>query len=519
MEKNRYFGSYALNNTIRKVKEHYPECKVTFHEDEEKLVIIKFKPEDRKKYHLSEGVKTYTFLNGHLILSHNPMDPFKYDALDELIEKEEIKYDVMMERSSLEKIRRAVFSCEEFQKKANVSIGNQSESSMDVRLFLNGTERFYQVDLLDETVHLKKLEPCNLQNETVYSLSSLPSWLQFKILKTTHPGLLTSATEYISGMRDDKVSWSTPADAYAKPWRLPLYDKLGITALDVLLDIPDSRLVGKFSEVPMRHLILIDGSEYAYSEHPFTLMTYEQYESERDTILNGYKTGIMNVVRATGVSPKMAIEAMRIDGSGAGVVLCSPEQAIASIQMDKIKDPLNGIAQKLERQVKLNKITGGFSVSLRKPADSPVRHFLLNENGKNMKMDINSFTLEHPNPYTTMRGTVKQDIPDLTRFPMTQLFIQILDEELKKIAKSTEQKTYQFFMGLKGIGFTEREVKIEEQHRILMIFPFPNTNGSFQFFPYENALFIEGKENIEEDKQDRKRYEQAIELYQSVFGA
>ena len=52
-----------------------------------------------------------------------------------------------------------------------------------------------------------------------------------------------------------------------------------------------------------------------------------------------------------------------------------------------------------------------------------------------------------------------------------------------------------------------------------MIFPFPNTNGSFQFFPYENALFIEGKENIEEDKQDRKRYEQAIELYQSVFGA
>lgn len=517
MEKNRYFGSYALNNTIRKVKEHYPECKVTFHEDEEKLVIIKFKPEDRKKYHLSEGVKTYTFLNGHLILSHNPMDPFKYDALDELIEKEEIKYDVMMERSSLEKIRRAVFSCEEFQKKANVSIGNQSESSMDVRLFLNGTERFYQVDLLDETVHLKKLEPCNLQNETVYFLSSLPSWLQFKILKTTHPGLLTSATEYISGMRDDKVSWSTPADAYAKPWRLPLYDKLGITALDVLLDIPDSRLVGKFSEVPMRHLILIDGSEYAYSEHPFTLMTYEQYESERDTILNGYKTGIMNVVRATGVSPKMAIEAMRIDGSGAGVVLCSPEQAIASIQMDKIKDPLNGIAQKLERQVKLNKMTGAFSVALRKPADSPVRRFNINENGRNMKLDIDSLTLELSDVYTTVRGMIKTEVANMERFPLTKLFIKYLKEELKKIRESEEQKTYRFYMGLRELGFLEREIKIGEQSRILVIFPFPNTNGSLQFFPYENALFVEAKEKVEEDKEDRKRFERAIELYQSVF--
>ena len=72
-------------------------------------------------------------------------------------------------------------------------------------------------------------------------------------------------------------------------------------------------------------------------------------------------------------------------------------------------------------------------------------------------------------------------------------------------------------MGLRELGFLEREIKIGEQSRILVIFPFPNTNGSLQFFPYENALFVEAKEKVEEDKEDRKRFERAIELYQSVF--
>ena len=45
----RYFGSYSLQNTIRKVKEFYPECKIQFKEDVEgKQVTFKFSSEDRK---------------------------------------------------------------------------------------------------------------------------------------------------------------------------------------------------------------------------------------------------------------------------------------------------------------------------------------------------------------------------------------------------------------------------------------------------------------------------------------
>ena len=376
----RYFGSYSLQNTIRKVKEFYPECKIQFKEDVEgKQVTFKFSSEDRKKYGLSEAIRTYTFLNGHLILSNGCVDPFKYDKLDDLIETSELDYDVARKKESVEKIAAALSSCQDFHDTAYVKMGNQTSSGKyDIKLTLNDIERAYQMDTIAGEVHLKKLDPnIELKNEIEYKLSELPSSIKYKILKTTHPGLLTVATEYISGMRENKNGWKSAADAYVKSWRKDIYEKIGIRPFEVLADVSESRLVGKFANNPMRHLVLINGMEYAYRENPLEVVPYEEYRMERNQILNSYKRDVM---------------------------------------IDKIN-----------RTIRLHNHDGRFLASLRKTKKyDDIRRIDINENGNITRIDIDFLLLSVSKPYIMSIGHKREEYTELNRLPLTELFIETL---------------------------------------------------------------------------------------------
>ena len=61
-------------------------------------VVARVTTEDRKEYKLSEENKQYSFVNDHLILNNGPINPFKYDKLDALIEETELKTDVFYKR-------------------------------------------------------------------------------------------------------------------------------------------------------------------------------------------------------------------------------------------------------------------------------------------------------------------------------------------------------------------------------------------------------------------------------------
>ena len=281
----KYFGNYCLQNTVRTVKKTFPECKIRCFEDgAEKKVVVLFSPDNRKKYNISENVKTYRFLNKHLILTNGPMDPFKYDNLDALIEETELEYEINQKRTFIEKTKAALDSCLQFHDLAKVIIGNYVNGSFDIRLTLNGIERTYHIDNETTNVHMEKLDPeTELTGAKEFQLSKLPPNVQYKILKTTHPGLLTAATEYISGIRDGKESWRNAADAYTAEWKRKYYMQFGIDAFDVLIDIPENILVGEYSTRQIRKLFLLDGSKFIYIKNPLQVIPYARAHTKGDT--------------------------------------------------------------------------------------------------------------------------------------------------------------------------------------------------------------------------------------------
>lgn len=519
MEK-RYFGSFSLQNTIRKVKENYPECKVIFKEDEEKTVTFKFTPEDRKKYGLSESIRSYQFLNGHLILSNGAIDPFKYDKLDALIEKSELDYDVYKQKSSAEKTQKALQSCQDFHDQAVVSIGNNDGRSFDVKLVLNNVVRIYHVDGNSADVHLKKIDiDTVLSNEKEYQLSMLPANIKFKILKTTHPGLLTVATEYISGIRNDKNAWKSAVDAYVKPWKKETYERLGISPFDVLADVSESRVVGKFADRPMRRLVLIDGSEYAYSENPLEVIPYEMYEKERDSILNTYKMNVMAVCKETGVIPVRAIELMNMyTGKPGPVVLCSPEEAIRSIRMERLREPLSGVIQKINRTVKLHNTECGFLASLRKSKNyDDIRRIDINENGNITRVDVDIMSLTVSKPYIMGVGHKRVEFTNLKYFPLTESFISVLKSEIEKMKDRPEYKTYLFTKEMQELKFTEGPISAADDCCVYKIFNFPDARHFIWIDPYNGTIGANKLVEIKNDARLSKMLEKAGQVFEKIF--
>ena len=483
----RYFGSFSLQNTIRKVKENYPECKIQFKEDVEgKQVTFRFTAEDRKKYGLSEAIRTYTFLNGHLILSNGSVDPFKYDKLDDLIETSELEYDIARRRDSVEKIEAALYSCQEFHDTANVKIGNQTGSGKcDIKLVLNETERAYQMDTIAGDIHLKKLDPnIELKNEMEYKLSELPSSIKYKILKTTHPGLLTVATEYISGLRDNKKNWKSAADAYVKSYRKDTYERIGISPFEVLADVSESRLVGKFAENPMRHLVLTNGMEYAYRENPLELIPYEEYRLERNQILNSYKRDVMRVCKETGVIAPKAIELMNMyTGKLGPVIFCEADKAICSIRMERLGEPLLGVINKINRAMKLYSHESGFLASLRKAKNyDDVRRIDINENGNITRVDVDILSLSVSNPYIMSIGHKKTEYTELNRFPLTKSFIETLKNEVEKMKEKPEYKAYKFTKELEKYGFSEGIIECDDEWNIYKYYYFPDLKSKYNLY-------------------------------------
>lgn len=518
----RYFGSFSLQNTIRKVKEAYPECQIQFKEDMEgKQVTFRFSTEDRKRYGLSEAIRTYIFLNGHLILSNGSIDPFKYDKLDDLIETSELEYDIEKNRRSVEKIAAALNSCQEFHDTAVVKIGNQTESGKcDIKLILNDVERVYQMDMLTDDVHLKKLDPeTELKNEKEYRLSELPSTMKYKILKTTHPGLLTVATEYISGMRKNKSDWKSAADAYTKSWRKDTYEKMGISPFEVLADVSESRLVGKFADNPMRHLVLANGMEYAYSENPLEVISYDEYRKERTQILNSYKRDIMRVCKETGVIAPKAIELMNIyTGKVGPVVLCKADKAICTIKMERLAEPLSGVINKINRAVKLHSHDGGFLASLRKAKNyDDIRRIDINENGNITRIDVDILSLSVSNPYVMSIGHRKEEYTDLSRLPLTESFIETLKAEVEKMEENPEHKTYKFTKALEKYGFCEGQIENDDEWNVYKSYYFPDKKHLLWIDPYKNLIGAYNLDEIRGNTEMSAFLDDACQIFNDIF--
>lgn len=458
--KKPYFGSIPLKITVHTVKSNFPDCKVFYGEDTNgKFINFKFTTEDRKEYKLSEENKKYWFVNGHLILNNGPINPFKYDKLDALIEETELKTDVNYKRECFGKIMKALDSCLNFHETTNVEVGNFIDNNnFDIKFTLNGDLRAYRIgDNLD--IHLQKIDVnTELKDSQIIKLKDLPNYIQFRILKTTHPGLLTDATKFISGFeKNEEVE--TVTDFYVKTWRKSIYKEMGIDAFDVLSDTTDSILVGDFVNNPMRHLVLFDGKEFAYSEKPLAIIPYEEYLEKRNEILNNYKRDVMRVCKETGILPQKAIEKLNVyENKNANCFIFNDvDNVILEIKEEILKDPFLNVVEKVNRFINLNNTYDGFKANIRKLKDSTIRKIDVNENGMTCKIDIDLKNLLVSDPYTQISGIRKEKITN-KKATLTKLFIEKLTEEFEKLKNTVEYKTYLFGLNLAELGFNNENI-------------------------------------------------------------
>ena len=458
--KKIYFGSIPLKITVHTVKDNFPDCKVFYSETPDgKFVNFKFTTEDRKEYKLSEENKQYSFVNDHLILNNGPINPFKYDKLDALIEETELKTDVNYKRECFVKIMKALESCINFHETTDVEVGNFIDNNnFDIKFTLNGDLRTYHIgDNLD--IHLQKIDVnTELKDSQILKLKDLPNYIQFRILKTTHPGLLTDATKFISGFEKNEEVKSV-TDFYVKTWRKSIYKEMGIDAFDVLSDTTDSILVGDFVNSPMRHLVLFDGKEFAYSEKPLAIIPYDEYLEKRNEILNNYKRDVMKVCKETGILPQKAIEKLNVyENKNANCfIFNNVDNVILEIKEEILKDPFFNVVEKVNRFINLNNTYDGFKANIRKLKDNTIRKIDINENGFICKVDIDLENLLVSNPYVQISGIRKENV-NSKKIPLTNLFVDKLKTEFEKLKETVEYKTFLFGINLKKLGFDKENV-------------------------------------------------------------
>ena len=497
--KKLYFGSIPLKITVHTVKEHFPDCKIFYSETPDgKFINFKFTTEDRKEYKLSEENKQYSFVNNHLILNNGPINPFKYDKLDALIEETELKTDVFYKRECFGKIMKALDSCQQFKNTAEIEVGNFiDKNNFDIKFILNEQKRAYHVGDNDD-VHLQKIDPeTELKNSQTIRLKELPNNIQFKILKTTHPGLLTEATKFISGFEKDE-NLESVTDLYVKTWRKPIYKQMGIDAFDVLSDTTDSILVGDFVNNPMRHLVLFDGKEFAYSEKPLAIIPYEEYLEKRNEILNNYKRDVMRVCKETGILPQKAIEKLNVyENKNANCFIFDDvDNVILEIKEEILKDPFLNVVEKVNRFINLNNTYDGFKANIRKLKENTIRKIDVNENGMTCKIDIDLENLLVSDPYIQISGIRREKFTN-KKATLTKLFIEKLTEEFEKLKNTVEYKTYLFGLNLAELGFNnENIIKDKDIKKV-----FYRNNESIIINPYKGEIEI----NIINDQEKIKK--------------
>lgn len=497
--KKLYFGSIPLKITVHTVKENFPDCKVFYSETPDgKFVNFKFTTEDRKEYKLSEENKQYSFVNDHLILNNGPINPFKYDKLDALIEETELKTDVFYKRECFGKIMKALDSCQQFKNTAEIEVGNFiDKNNFDIKFILNEQKRAYHVGDNDD-VHLQKIDPeTELKNSQTIRLKELPNNVQFKILKTTHPGLLTEATKFISEFEKDE-NLESVTDLYVKTWRKTIYKQMGIDAFDVLSDTTDSILVGDFVNNPMRHLVLFDGKEFAYSEKPLAIIPYEEYLEKRNEFLNNYKRDVMRVCKETGILPQKAIEKLNVyENKNANCfIFDNVDNVILEIKEEILKDPFLNVVEKVNRFINLNNTYDGFKANIRKLKENTIRKIDVNENGMTCKIDIDLENLLVSDPYIQISGIRRKKFTN-KKATLTKLFIEKLTEEFEKLKNTVEYKTYLFGLNLAELGFNnENIIKDKDIKKV-----FYRNNESIIINPYKGEIEI----NIINDQEKIKK--------------
>lgn len=503
--KKLYFGSIPLKITVHTVKENFPDCKVFYSETPDgKFVNFKFTTEDRKEYKLSEENKQYSFVNDHLILNNGPINPFKYDKLDALIEETELKTDVFYKRECFGKIMKALESCQEFKNTTEIEVGNFiDKNNFDIKLILNDQKKAYHVGDNDD-VHLQKIDPeTELKNSQIIRLKELPNNIQFKILKTTHPGLLTEATKFISGFEKDE-NLESVTDLYVKTWRKTIYKQMGIDAFDVLSDTTDSILVGDFVNNPMRHLVLFDGKEFAYSEKPLGIIPYGEYLEKRNEILNNYKKDVMKVCKETGILPQKAIERLNVyENKNANCFIFNDvDNVILEIKEEILKDPFLNVVEKVNRFINLNNTYDGFKANIRKLKDNTIRKIDINENGFICKVDIDLENLLVSDPYIQISGIRREKCTN-KRTVLTNLFIEKLKEEFEKLKKTVEYKTYLFGINIRKLGFDKENIIKDKNIKKV----FYRNNETIIINPYEGEIEI----NVSGDE------DKIVDLFNKIF--
>lgn len=518
MQNTHYFGSRTLANTIYTIRKTYKDIKINLYEDGiHKRVNFLFSDDKRKELSLSESIKSYLFMNDHLILGNGPIDPFQYDKFDAFIEKTELDYEINRKRQINEKTRIAIKNCQDFYNTAVIEIANlkreENEESFDLKFFLNESLRTYHFNSKEKSSHLIKLSPdTNFEKSVKIDLKKLPVKYVFKILKTTHPGLISGATEYICGLKEGKEEWRGPEDAYMKRWKMEIYKKFGITELDVLADYGETRLIGEYVNHPMQHLILINGSEFAYNKNDMIPVKYSDYISKRNTLLKEYYNKIAEVCKTTGLSPKYAIDEMNQcvpDVTRKGIKtdkikLCDTKEAISKIRRKKIEDPLYLVVDKAARQNQLLNNETYFTAELRKQKENQLTRVInINVKGRAIRVEIEMNTLEIGIPYIIKSGAKK--LVDEMNFKqedaqLLSQFLELVKMELEKVKISREYALFKTEEELKQERL--KIVSLEEEKDGTVKLEIGKENGKVvgEFNPYTLNIRLIGENREEHEK-------------------
>lgn len=496
---DKYFKSQTLKNTIHKVKENYPDCKISYNENDQKTVIFLFSPEKRKEYKLSDNKKTYLFLNDHLILKNGLLNPFSYDSFDAFIEKTELLYDMERKKNFIEKTGNALKKCQEFYNTAEIKIGNVRPGQFDLSFILNDIERWYHLDENEANIHLKKIDEPDMSEMSIFKLNKLPKKIQFRILRTTHPGLLPTSVEFICGIREDKLDWTAAEDAYLKSWEKKYYERFGINAFHVLADVPVSIAVGRYANIQMRHLILIDGSEYVYCKKTLELMKYNDYISERNKILNEYKKTIMEVCKETGVFPQEAVDQMNILKKNA-VILIDKNIGINKIRIDKLENPMKYLMSKIERTITLQENPTNFSISIKNAKNNKLLYtIIVNENNKTFRFDIDMKNNKISDFYTNNKNITEINLAKTGK--LTKRVKELVEERLPDFLTTPEFKMLYISNMFRELELDESRLESEEsaiwkdfllcdRHTKIRVYPYPLKFEYINFMPstQDNSL-------------------------------
>ena len=512
---NKYFKNPVVRVIFYTIRKEFPGCIIGFHEDPNGIGIMSFSftNEQRKEYKLSENYREFSLLNDRLT-GNTPLNPFSFDPLTKRISDIELDMDVEKKKKYSINTRRAIESASEFIETAYINTGSFSKGTY-ISFDLNDEKRFYYRPNDEQRSHLIKItEDIDISDTALVRFSDLEPSLKFEIIHTAFPGINVKAVEYLCGIRGDKPYWKDAEEAYKKEYHKKLYEKLNLRPLDIVYDANDIICVGEFAENKMRRLVLVNGDSYAYNftrnwvgEEVLNIKPFEEYEKERDEIINSYKKDIMYVYRMTGIVPAIAIDLMNKSKDPGSFVLMNKDEAVRMIRLENLKDPLNAINNKLNKLIIAENKQNSISINFRGELDGMQRKGMVNLYGKQIKVDVDLEKLTVSDPYTGGMGLEK---PFEIKDEFGKTLFGSLRSAVSGLKDSDEYKCFLFTYRLKEQGIEHRETAGE--NKIEYIFSLGNI--PLYFDPYEKTLSM-GNGEMTDGENDLLEYVKTI--YQEIY--